>query len=113
MPFHDEFPGFREVGSVDVDAGLIWVGAPCYVIRDSDETRPSSLGKDWFGFCDNLFKGRVDGVTNFEHDGGFGGMGLAISTQFGDFTYPVYVEHDDRGRPRRILIDFDPPHEDG
>lgn len=171
---HPEFPGFEYASSVDVDAGLIWVGDPCYVLKDKGEKRPKDLGKDWGDICDryhtrsgydaaqeerwdyehqikwafmehahesgwyDLTSGKltlsteeyVTKVTefekewrankpfvptvphkwfaNFEHDGGHGGMGTMISTYYGDGGYPVYIQRGKDGRPRRVLIDFDP-----
>lgn len=175
---HPKFPGFVQVSSVDVDAGLIWVGDPCYVLKDADEARPADLGKDWGDICkrffdrsgynarceefrrhsdaremvlmeDPEFHKLVDahagkapqsgelkayrtafydkydaehpftpsaadkGFANFTHDAGHGGMGTAINTFYGDGSYPVYIEYGEGGRPRRVLIDFDPGDEDG
>lgn len=187
MSKHKEFPNFVEVSSVDVDAGIIWVGDPCYVLKDANEQRPTDLGEDWHGICSRFFErsgyraqsmewsawdrdrlqslhddpewiawidefgGHPDlhkhgtevdqakeavimahsaryeaehpfkptavdkGFANFTHDAGHGGMGTAISTFYGDGTYPVFIEYGEGGRPRRVLIDFDPSYgeEDG
>jgi len=187
---HPQFPDFKEVGHLDVDAGSIWLGDGCYVLKDKDEARPKDLGDDWHGICERFFdrsgyhdrheeystwreswrdawyeapefaelrrsqpqrpdghtfdRDRPDdqkcdydrhferemelmrafrdkylvehpfqptvvdtGVAQFNHDLGHSGMGLMVSTYYGDGTYPVYVEYKD-GRPRRVLIDFDP-----
>ncbi|SCW95361.1 DUF4241 domain-containing protein [Ancylobacter rudongensis] len=178
---HPTLPGFIEMGHVDVDAGSIWIGDGCYVLKDADEKRPTDLGEDWHGICERFF-GRsgyrhqqiewsrwsgarerdlfdspewkawvekwglrhpdthksdticyaekheamqrhyerysaehpfqptsVDtGFAQFNHDLGHAGMGVMVSTFYGDGTYPVYVEYGEGGRPRRVLIDFDP-----
>lgn len=180
---HNEFPNFVRVSSVDVDSGSIWVGDPCYIIRDKDEERPKDLGENWHSICDRFsersgynernselsswdFKRQMylfehsdwkewrktkgdgkhhdvnseayrekraviqkiydefekkepfkptsvdKGFANFTHDGGHGGMGTMISTFYGDGGYPVYIEYGKNGRPRRVLIDFDPGGED-
>src|SRR5690606_15746733 len=49
------FPAFTQVGSVDVDAGCIWVGDPCYVLKDADEARPKDLGDNWHDICKRFF----------------------------------------------------------
>lgn len=174
-------------GHLDVDAGSIWIGDGCYVLKDKDEPRPADLGDDWHGICERFFtrsgyydferefrnwheyawrevfqnsdeakaiydrlkaaprnddnslsdeaktiiKELVDaehafaepwrkanpftptvrdkGFANFTHDMGHGGMGMMISTYYGDGSYPVYIEYDKhKGRPRRVIIDFDP-----
>jgi len=188
MTNHKEYPNFVEVSSVDVDSGSIWIGDPCYVIKDSDEKRPDDLGSDWHGICNRFFersghtedmrnwfkwqskrenawmngpefedyinslKNRGDiantpeeqkkivdhlvelrkkaseefekanpyvptpgldkGFANFTHDGGHGGMGTMTDTYYGDGSYPVYIEYGKNGRPRKVLIDFDPGCED-
>ena len=178
--FHPTFPAFKEVGSLDVDAGSIWIGDGCYVLKDKDEARPKDLGDDWHDICTRFFdrsgysaytnewqawahyrdrylfdseewiewmktysddpqhhkhgtaayrrkhdlmtkvyeryaaenpfqpKAIDKGCANFTHDGGHGGMGMMISTFYGDGSYPVYIEYGEGGRPRRVLIDFDP-----
>lgn len=152
------------VGHVDVDAGCIWVGDPCYVLHKEEDQKPKDIGKDWSEFCDLMFDrsgynkqsnawsdydyhmrrawierlalvedddydsfarqykkdhpftppaDAVDThVSNFAHDGGHGGMGLVIGTAYGDGTYPVYVEYNKEGRPSRVIIDFEPKHEE-
>lgn len=110
---HPEFPTFTEVGAVDVDAGMIWVGDPCYIL---DGERPAGLGKVWNDFCDLFFKRSGYGTDNdtgvasfgYHEEGTQDGLGVAISTFYGDGSYPVYVEYGEGGRPRRVLIDFDP-----
>lgn len=41
------------VGYVDVDAGLIMIGDPCYTLPEEGTSR-EELGKDWSEFCDRL-----------------------------------------------------------
>jgi len=185
---HPKFPNFLEVSSIDVDAGSIWIGDGCYVLKDNNEARPKDLGDNWHGICDRFFKRsgyndrsrefqrwannrdnflhehtewrnwlmanpRIEGVqpehqkwntpeniakrdlidriykefeaanpftpttvdkgfASFQHDGGHDGMGVMISTFYGDGSYPVYIEYGEGGRPRRVLIDFDPGGDD-
>jgi len=81
-----------KVGRVGVDAGLIWIGDPCYVIHKNDgELEKDGLGKDWMGFCDKLQSNEKDLVTDF------GILGMAISSGFGDGCYDVYVKYSDEG----------------
>lgn len=89
----------KQIGTVFVDAGLIWVGDPCYVLGDDASNRV----KDWSEFCDKL-----DG-TKFSEPLGKG-IGLAIRSGLGDGEYPVYIETKDMGdwgeRVSSITIEF-------
>lgn len=94
------------VGWVNVDAGLIWVGDPCYIIADGP--RPPDIGTDWASFCERYFKREKSGVSAFGHQEGGTGMGLAISTLWGDGSYPVYVERDPASNGvARVIVEFD------
>lgn len=180
LEFHPRYDGFQYVSSVDVDAGCIWVGDPCYVLKDPGEARPADLGANWGDICSRFFersgydaarkayrerryearealqnspeyKERFDaylaavkdldkeaakkaaqeflaweeeqenawldanpfddssidkGFANFTHDGGHGGMGTMLNTNFGDGTYPIYIKYGKNGRPSQVLIDF-------
>lgn len=95
-----------KIGDVGVDAGVVWIGDPCYVITEDAQHAP----KTWLEFCD---KGRELGL--FEK--GFAeicgpGMGLEIATLYGDGIYPVYAEHTTAwgGQQKigRVMIDFNP-----
>lgn len=169
---HPSFPGFAQVSTVSVDAGCVWYGDPCYILKDPDEARPKDLGADWGEFCDLMFErsglnayeearadhtdtrryaffdwagdrlNRVEGDTpasrsakyktlmaefdavvpepvfsggdlnkgfaNFNHDEGHAGMGTVTDTFYGDGGYPVYIFYAENGRPRYVLVDYDP-----
>jgi hypothetical protein len=49
------FGKFVEASSVDVDSGCIWVGDPCYVIKDEGDDRPKDLGKNWSEMTTTFF----------------------------------------------------------
>lgn len=89
----------EHVGNVFVDAGLIWVGDPCYVMGDDASSRVT----DWMDFCGKLPERNVNAPLG-------DGTGLAISSGFGDGSYPVYVEFSDEGswgeRVSKIIVDF-------
>jgi hypothetical protein len=104
---------FVYVGSVWVDAGVVWVGDPCYSITGDSEYAP----KTWSEFCDQAFDPAAkvaEGVcAPLKHgkDGNYeGGLGLEIRAGFGDGAYPVYVKYSDEGdwgmRVSAVVIDF-------
>ncbi len=85
-------------GHICVDAGLCWVGDPCYVMGEE-----SSYGVDsWGEFCDKHFAN--DSAADVTEPLGQG-IGFAISTGYGDGAYPVYVTKEN-GRVKKIEIKF-------
>lgn len=100
--------GLKLVGHIDVDAGLCWVGDPCYIVASKD-----LRWDDWGDFCRELFaKRESQQVHSFAHNKGHGGMGVAVSTGYGDGTYPVYVRYGDEGRAMEVRVVFDEAGED-
>jgi len=95
---------WKKVGNFGVDAGLVWIGDPCYILH-TEKDLPKSLGKDWSDFCDKLGD---DYPTKKSF--GFGnandGLGICLSTGWGDGFYPVYARILNN-RIMQIFIDFD------
>ena len=89
----------EQIGYMNVDAGLCWVGDPCYVMGDD----ASSRVHEWNKFCDALNEQKQYDNGHCEPLGQ--GVGFAVSTGYGDGEYPVYVEKED-GRVSRIIVDF-------
>jgi len=95
--------GWRIIGKIGVDAGLCWIGDPCYVMgRDA-----SSAVNQWSDFCDKL-----DAAGHDER--GFStplgkGTGVAVLTGYGDGVYPVAARFNCEGRPVEIRVLFDAP----
>jgi hypothetical protein len=94
------------VGHIGVDAGLCWIGDPCYILHR--DKLPETLGKNWDQFCDTLESYPL--AKSFNHDLGHEGLGVVVSTGYGDGTYPVYVKYiDDRDWGKRVVgvyVDF-------
>lgn len=87
-------------GHTDVDAGLIWVGDPCYVMGDDASSRVVDWGDD---FCDPLW-------ASDHEEKGFSsplgsGVGVAVQSGYGDGAYPVYVTYKD-GRIASVEVVF-------
>jgi hypothetical protein len=87
--------GWSLIGHFGVDAGLCWIGDPCYIIHKKTD---GSLGKDWAGFCNLL-------GTDYPTTKSFHGLGVCVSTGFGDGSYPVYARIINN-RIHQIFIDF-------
>lgn len=93
---------WETVGIITVDAGICWLGDPCYILHtDEDSEAPKDIGKTWSEFCDKL------GNSNdhqFMHNSGGPGLGVTISTG-GDGVFPVEVKRKD-GMISEVRIKF-------
>lgn len=90
-----------KIGEVGVDAGMLMVGDPCYFVG-----RDASINdhcKTWNQACDEVFC--APGSAGRDTPMDVYGLGLAISTTYGDGTYPVYLETSKSGK-RRLIVDL-------
>lgn len=100
--------GWEHVGFIGVDAGLCWVGDPCYVLHKGPDEKPKDIGKDWNEFCDKFYEeGADEDCRQFSYDPGHPGLGVCVSTGYGDGSYSVYVRRDSRGRVMQVMVDFE------
>jgi hypothetical protein len=89
----------EHVGSVYVDAGMVWIGDPCYVLGDD-----ASHGvKTWHEFCDKIDYDQYPTVQQVLGEG----IGFAVSSGYGDGAYPVYVTKNNDGRVIKLEVEFD------
>lgn len=89
------------IGHVDVDAGMIMVGDPCYFV--GDDAIIHERCKTWGQGCDEVFCKKV-GDRNAPMD--VYGLGIAIATTYGDGCYPVYLETTKSGK-RRLIVNLE------
>jgi hypothetical protein len=86
------------IGHIGVDAGLCWIGDPCYILhRDDDEGLPKTLGKNWSDFCKTLLDEESNPLSLKSYgfsDSNTEGLGVVVSTGYGDGFYPVYAKID-------------------
>ena len=89
-----------QVGYVGVDAGLCWIGDPCYILPDD---RTENVGRDWSKFCDDM-----DGELHksFNYNRGHQGVGCCVQTGWGDGSYPVFATINEDGRITKAEIIF-------
>jgi hypothetical protein len=99
---------WKLAGKFGVDTAMCWIGDPCYFLQEGD---------DWNDYSDTLEDSSEDGFPicrsyNFATMNGKGseGVGVMLSTGWGDGEYPVYVKVVDKGdQGKRIMaayIDF-------
>lgn len=92
------------IGEIGVDAGLCWIGDPCYILHK--EKPPEAIGKSWDEFCDILRDGDYPVRKQFNYDLGHPGLGVLVSSGYGDGVYPVYAEFNDEGRIAKVWVEF-------
>lgn len=82
------------IGFIEVDAGMVWIGDPCYVMGDDAPNRVT----DWQDFVKASFE-----------PGGHAplgdGVGVVAPSGYGDGRYPVYATHRD-GRIAELRVVF-------
>lgn len=83
---------WTKVGEIGVDAGLCWIGDPCYILHGDKDRLPKDIGTKWHDFCDKVHD-TSNGATQFNYDAGHAGLGVCVSTGFGDGGYDVEVKY--------------------
>lgn len=98
---------WKTVGFVDVDAGILQLGDPCYT---SDGRNHAD---DWQEFCRFMFSQEdyESGVIKVPHEPGNEGKAVVVSTGYGDGSYPVQVRRDE-GRIAEVRVVFIPEEGD-
>lgn len=89
-------------GTFGVDAGLCWIGDPCYCVTPDADNHPAET---WEKFCELLDK--EDGIDKHGYQSFNHKLGVCVRTGYGDGTYPVYVKKNSEGKVMRVLIKFD------
>lgn len=89
-----------KIGTVGVDAGMLMVGDPCYFVGKDASINESC--ESWDQACNEIFcKPDVRRDTPMD----VYGLGVAISTTYGDGEYNVYLETSASGK-RRLVVDL-------
>ena len=94
----------KKIGVVGVDAGIIWIGDPCYIHKANEN--PEEWGVTWLDFCHILEKKEKENSYQFNYDLGHAGLGVGIRGFGGDGTYPVYAEFNEDGEIESVTIKF-------
>lgn len=99
------------VGNIGVDAGLCWIGDPCYIIGQENNIP----FKFWSDFFDEIYpKNQLpndseiskNGSKSFNYKTGHEGLGIVVSTGHGDGFYPVYVTKNKEGLIKSVTVIF-------
>ena len=86
------------LGYIGVDAGLCWIGDPCYVLGNDASSRVNS----WSEFCDKL-RGMKESAMPLGE-----GVGVVVRTGYGDGEYPVYGYLHTDGTIAKVMVEFLP-----
>ena len=100
----------KRIGEIGVDAGLCWIGDPCYVLHKVQP--PRGIGKDWDEFCELLDNGQYPTCKQINYDLGHPGLGVVVTTGYGDGVYPVYAQFNDEGLVAKLWVEFIAPDDE-
>ena len=106
-------PGRELIGTIGVDAGMCYLGDPCYIAHtplghtgdDPDDTH-------WREFLHGISDPDTDYMSS--HANVMGALpsgfpiraGVCVHTGWGDGEYPVYVTRNKEGRIASVTIEF-------
>lgn len=95
-----------QVGCISVDAGLVMVGDPCYHI--GQDKQPKSFNKTWQEFVREELTYQDEPLNEVQlyHDSNAVGLAVVIGNFGGDGCYPVYVETNEQGQQKRLIVEF-------
>jgi len=110
MPHDNDNDAWVRIGSVGVDAGMLYIGDPCYIHRTplgrstGDKAAWAEFlrdiappGKDWLETTTTVM-GKLPNGAPFP-------AGVVTTSGYGDGEYPVEVQYSN-GRIARIKVDF-------
>jgi len=97
-----EQDGFKQIGRIPIDSGLVMIGDPCYTLPDDGVVRKKTREtRDWMTLV-----AKMNGKSTITiHDLGDDSSCLIITSTGGDGTYPVYVKKE-KGVPVGLFVDF-------
>ena len=95
----EESDKFTRIADIGVDAGMVWIGDPCYIIGNQDGLRPDALSS-WDTFC--------DWACERDNTRAFRNLGVVASSGYGDGLYPVYARMTKDGRGAELRGVFVP-----
>ena len=95
----EESDKFTRIADIGVDAGMVWIGDPCYIIGNQDGLSPDALSS-WDTFC--------DWACERDNTRAFRNLGVVASSGYGDGLYPVYARMTKDGRVAELRVVFVP-----
>lgn len=109
-----------KVGTIGVDSGSVAVGDPCYVngadASHGAKTWNDFLEKTWpftfdpkegFAMTDIQKAAKSKSEMDVANVMGQAGIGIVVSSGYGDGEYPVYIRKNAEGRIMGLMVNFD------
>tara|TARA_R100001082_G_scaffold55651_1_gene30670 strand:- start:2807 stop:3124 length:318 start_codon:yes stop_codon:yes gene_type:complete len=100
-----------KIGSIGVDAGMCFIGDPCYTLPD-DASQRTILDVDGNDLWNRIIKAMANKlytsmsyITKNRFNEYAEGLGVCVTTGHGDGEYPVYAEIED-GVVKSVTIKF-------
>ena len=91
---------WEKVGVIGVDAGLCWIGDPCYIASKD----ASNVFESWQDFCNQTdFNSETQ---QWNYPAGHAGLGVSVSSGHGDGVYEVFVRKTDDGLIKEAKVVF-------
>jgi hypothetical protein len=95
----------QKIGVCGVDAGLLMVGDPCYFWPNGEQPAAIESIKEWPEVCDKIKDLNESSGYQLNFKMGHAGLGVIVSTTYGDGVYPVFLET--TNGKRRLIVDLD------
>uniref|UniRef100_A0A6H2A4P0 Uncharacterized protein n=1 Tax=viral metagenome TaxID=1070528 RepID=A0A6H2A4P0_9ZZZZ len=93
----------KQIGEISVDAGIVWIGDPCYILHKNLDEIPQEIGRTWEEFCENIKE--MKHGQQFNHNKNITGLGVVVGDFGGDGVYPVMAEIEN-DQVKSITINF-------
>jgi hypothetical protein len=95
---------WRAAGITGVDAGVILITDPCYVVRDPDQQEYEPYAT-WSNLARQMMP---ETEPSYQIRNEFGAeVGVVVNRFGGDGVYPVYIDVNEHGYVRAAMICFD------
>ena len=97
---------WESAGYFVTDKGMMWLGCPHPFIEGTEN--PKDIGENWEAFTQNVQE-KMDSTgcfAQFRRNDGENGLGMVISTGFGDGMYPVQIRRSPEGEIAELRVLF-------
>lgn len=105
---------WKKVGEIGVDAGLVYIGDPCYFWHDKrdfskhgiKDDGPELDTSDWVTFLETHIHSHLGHITQLNYKNGYPGLGVVTTSGYGDGLYDVFAKFTKDGSVKEIKVVF-------